>query len=389
MMKDVKGIIVFNTGSSSVKFALYGMDCLNQYLHGTIDEKPEGAVCSFVGDKADEFIDFVPPKNGGHAVMIEALLDGFKTYLPEVNTVAAGHRVVHGGDYFDGPVMVNDDSMAKMEDLIRYAFVHQPHNIQAIKAVKDHFPDLPQVACFDTAFHRTQPQLATMMTIPKEFYARGIKRYGFHGLSYQNVADVLANEEDKGGRVVAAHLGNGASMCAIKNGKSVATTMGMTVLDGLMMGTRSGSVDPGLLLYLINQEGYSPKDIEAMLTKKSGLLGVSGISNDIRDLIAANCDDANIAIDLFAYRAAREIGSLSVALGGLDRVIFTGGIGENAALVRQKIIEYLGFLNVKLDNDKNNSKAEYIHSENSAVKIQIIKADEELVIAKAVKALLG
>jgi len=307
-MKDA--VLVVNAGSSSLKYALYGADleCL-----------------------ARDHVDTADPA---------AALGGVLTRAQgEVGLLGAGHRVVHGGDLYAEPVAVNDVVLRELDQLMPLAPLHQPANLACIRAVAALLPSLPQVACFDTAFHQTQPEIARWFALPRALHDTGVKRYGFHGLSYEYVAARLpqALGRHASGKVIVAHLGNGASLCALNEGRSIASTMGFTALDGLIMGTRSGSIDPGVLLYLIEEKGMTSAQLERLLYRESGLLGVSGISHDMRTLLASTDPRAKFAIDLFVYRVAREIGSLAAALQGLDALVFTGGIGENALPIRNSI----------------------------------------------------
>lgn len=297
-------LLVINAGSATVKYAVYdeAFACLARGIE-------EGV---------------------SHDAMIGAVLYRTRGFP----LVAAGHRVVHGGDRFSAPIVIDDDVLAFLRTLMPLAPLHQPHNLAGILAVREHLPALPQVACFDTAFHQTQPAIARRFALPRALHDAGVKRYGFHGLSYEYIASKISGKK----RVIAAHLGNGSSLCAIRDGRSVASTMGFTALDGLMMGTRTGTIDPGVLLYLLQEKRLSPKDLERLLYRESGLLGVSGISHDMRALLASSDPRAKEAVDLFVYRIVREIGSLAAALGGLDLLVFTGGIGEHAASVREAIL---------------------------------------------------
>jgi acetate kinase len=305
-------VLVVNAGSATLKYALYS-DALECVLRATIDSAdPEAA---FAGVFAE-----IDAKSG-------------------FRIVAAGHRVVHGGDRYAEPVRVDAEVLRHLQALCPLAPLHQPHNVAGIRAVLAHRPALPQVACFDTAFHQSQPDLARRFALPSAWHDAGVKRYGFHGLSYEYIAQRLPEIPALRGkdRVIVAHLGNGSSLCAMRRGRSVATTMGFTALDGLMMGTRSGAIDPGVLLYLMQQKGIQVADLERLLYRESGLLGVSGLSHDMRTLLASGEPRAKLAIDLYVYRIAREIGSLAAALSGLDALVFTAGIGEHAAPVREAV----------------------------------------------------
>ena len=306
-----RAVLTVNASSATLKYALYSgaLECM---AHGV----EEGA---------------------DHPAMLEKVFER----VPSENyrLVAAGHRVVHGGDAYAFPARITPQVLKELERFCPLAPLHQPHNLAGIRAVTQHLPELPQFACFDTAFHQTQPEIARRFALPRPLHDAGVKRYGFHGLSYEYVASRLrdiSELKDKE-KIIIAHLGNGSSLCALKEGRSIASSMGFTALDGLIMGTRSGSIDAGVLLYLIDEKGMSSRDLERLLYRESGLLGVSGLSGDMRTLLASDDPNAKIAIDLYVYRAAREIGSLAAALGGLDALVFTGGIGEHAAPVREAI----------------------------------------------------
>lgn len=360
-----KTYLVINAGSSSIKYGLYRADTLEPIEHKSIETK----------------------KAGGYGPAIEQILNLVETH----NVTAIGHRVVHGGQDYAAPVKVDDKVLADLEKLSPLAPLHQPHNLKTIKMIAERFPDLPQVASFDTAFHRTQSKLSQMYALPRDLTEKeGIIRYGFHGLSYEYIASVLpavAGPEIAKGRVIVAHLGNGASMAALHDGKSVATTMGFTPLDGLMMGTRAGATDPGILLYLL-EKGETAKSLSDIFQKQSGLKGVSGLTEDVRELLASPKPEAKEAIDLFCLYAARAAASLSVDLGGVDAIVFTGGIGENSEDVRRNICARLAHLGVKLDDGLNNTDQPGISAPDSKVKVFLIKTDEELMMAQHVKKLM-
>lgn len=305
--------------------------------------------------------------------------------------VGVGHRVVHGGTRFAAPLVITDDILGALDVLSPLAPQHQPHNLAAIRMMRAAMPHLPQVACFDTAFHRTQPDVATRIAIPRAFADVGIRRYGFHGISYDYIARRLAAIDPKlaGGRVVAAHLGNGASLCAMLGGRSVETTMGFTALDGLMMGTRCGSIDPGVVLHLIEKHAMTAADVQHLLYDQSGLLGVSGISSDMRDLLAHTAPEAHEAVALFVYRVARETAALANALGGIDGIVFTAGIGENAAAVRAMVCERLDWLGIELDAAANARGDAVITTPSSRVRVRVIPTREEHMIALHTFALVG
>jgi acetate kinase len=301
-----------------------------------------------------------------------------------------GHRVVHGGTLFLAPVLVDSMVINRLEQLIPLAPLHQPHNLAAIRSIARMKPDVPQVACFDTAFHCTQPPVAQAFALPRAVTDLGVKRYGFHGLSYEYIASVLPHYAGAlaDGGVVVAHLGNGASMCAMLGRKSHATTMGFTALDGLPMGTRCGSLDPGVLLYLMSERQMDLPAVTDLLYHRSGLLGVSGISSDMRELLASNASTADEAIDLFVYRIRRELGSLVAALGGLDVLVFTAGIGEHAASIRARVCQDAQWLGVRLDNEANRAGGPKISTDNSAVSVWVIPTDEDMMIAEHTNALI-
>lgn len=349
-------ILVINAGSSNIKYALFDIENLNLIVKSQVNTIPE----------------------------VFAWLDKNKHLY---NITAIGHRVVHGGTKLFKPLLINYDNLQQLKDLIPLAPLHQPYNVSAIELCLKNYPGIPQLACFDTAFHRTQHELAKLFAIPQALSNDGIIRYGFHGLSYEYIASVMKNEVGTiaSQKVIVAHLGNGASMCAMQDGKSVATTMGFSSLDGLMMGTRSGCIDPGVLLYLMQQKQYSADQIAELLYHKSGLLGVSGLSNDMKKLLEYNNSFANHAIDLFCYRAASEFAKMQMALSGCNALIFTGGIGEHAATVRAKICEYLQWLNVRIVSDENTQNNKVISSNTSSILVAVIPTYEELVIARHVK----
>jgi acetate kinase len=330
--------------------------------------------------------------NLGHGGAIDYLVGWFRTgVLSEHRLVAVGHRVVHGGTRFSRPVLIGPGTLAELETLVPLAPLHQPHNLAAIRAVSERTPALPQVACFDTAFHRTQPPVAQAFAVPRRYSEAGVRRYGFHGLSYEYIASVLSRTDARAGagRTVVAHLGNGASMCALRAGQSVATTMSFTALDGLVMGTRCGSIDPGVLLYLIDQHRMDARALERLLYEESGLLGVSGGSSDMRDLLASSDASAAEAVDLFVYRINRELGSLAAALGGLDALVFTGGIGENAAPIRARVCREAQWLGVELDEEANAARGPCISRAGSRCPVWVIPTNEELMIALHTRHLLG
>jgi acetate kinase len=322
-------------------------------------------------------------KNFDHAAATQAMMRIGAQWLGERDISAVGHRVVHGGAEYAAPLLLTDQVVDKLATLIPLAPLHQPHNLAPIRAILASHPSLPQVACFDTAFHRSQPRLAQAFAIPKKYSEAGIRRYGFHGISYAYVAGRLKAiaPDMAAGRVIIAHLGNGASLCAVKDGRSVASTMGFTAVDGLMMGTRCGAIDPGVLIHLIEHYGLGARELEDLIYRRSGLLGVSGISSDMRTLRASSDPAAKEAIDLFVYRIVREIGSLAAALGGLDAVVFTGGIGENDAATRAEVATGCAWLGLALDEAANRQAATRISAQGSSIAAFVIPTNEELEIA--------
>jgi acetate kinase len=354
-------------------------------------EEIGGARMTTSGPMTDALNAFGPPPQVTDRDTINAWLVGTLHQLHDIELCAAGHRIVHGGQKFSGPVLIDAQVLSDLRALIPLAPDHQPHNLAMVEAVAQQWPDLLQVACFDTAFHRTQPRLAEIFPLPRALTDEGIVRYGFHGLSYEYIASVLPNflSADERRRVIVAHLGNGASLCAMKDGKSIATTMGFTTLDGLMMGTRSGTIDPGVVLHLIREKKMSPDQVADLLNKKSGLLGVSGISSDMRTLEASDDPHAQEARALFAYRAVRETGSLIAALGGLDAFVFTAGIGEHSTLMRRMICDGLAWMGLSLDPGCNKVYNTVISAAGSKIKVLVIPTNEEMAIAAGTRQLIG
>ncbi len=378
-------LFVLNAGSSTIKFGLYDSDTLEPLARGLVDGAPDGLRAKVSGSLAELFeIDLSAA--AGHDGQLDWILSALANNGVEL--AAVGHRVVHGGADFNRATRVDEAVMSVLRELTPFAPAHQPHNLAGIEAVTRRWPSMPQAACFDTAFHRTMPRIAQLFPIPRALSDAGLVRYGFHGLSYQHVAETMRARKPYR-RILAAHLGNGASLCGLKDGASVATSMGLTALDGLMMGTRSGAVDPGLVLHLIEQWRLAPADVSDLLNRKSGLLGVSGLSSDMRTLEHSDAPAAHEAIALFAYRAAREAGSIIVALEGLDAIVFTGGIGEHSPRTRAAICERLAFAGVRLNPSANDQNAEIISASDSAIPVHIVPADEELQIARETAALFS
>lgn len=380
-------ILTINAGSSSLKFALFmadTMDCVAVGLLDGLGTDPNLVIKDGEGRKllADmlEGDRFVADHDGALRTVLAAIAELF----PAARIAAVGHRVVHGGLAFAAPVVVDDAILGQLAALVPLAPLHQPHNLSGITAAHAAFPGVPQVACFDTAFHRAHPFVNDAFAIPRSYYDEGVRRYGFHGLSYEYVTGRLAEIAPfhAKGRVIICHLGSGASMCAIRNGFSVASTMGFSALDGLPMGTRPGQIDPGVLLYLMDQKGMDAKAISDLLYKSSGLKGLSGISNDMRDLEASDDPQAKQAIDYFVFRLRREIGAMAAVLGGLDAVVFCGGIGENSRMIRECALEAMEWIGIELDLDRNREGADVISSERSRVRAFIIRTNEELMIAR-------
>lgn len=384
-------VLVINAGSSSIKFAVYPAngDWKNPYrVRGELEgighaprlhaRTPEGLLAQEQAPLSCNSPSFGPQE------AVTFLVEWLRQNLGHHRLVAAGHRVVHGGERFSAPVIVTPEVMDCLQQLVPLARLHEPWELEAIRALARARPDLHQVACFDTAFHCTLPDVEQRFALPRQLHDEGVKRYGFHGLSYEYAAHMLPAlvGERALGRVVVAHLGNGASLCAMRELKSVATTMGFTVLDGLVMGTRPGALDPGVLLYLIQEKNMTVQQVSDLLHFRSGLLGVSGLSHDMRALLASGDPRAKEAVDLFVYRAVREVGSLVAALGGLDVLAFTGGIGERAPEIRARICAKLAWLGIDLDRDANRAGAPIVSAAGSRIPVCVIHCNEELVIAR-------
>jgi acetate kinase len=389
------GILVLNAGSSSIKFSLYvdGADappilsCKGQVDGINVD--PHFVAQNVErGDKADRRWD----KSVPFTELLSDMLDWIEGNLGYATLAIAGHRVVHGGRRYAAPVLVDDQVMAELQLLVPLAPLHQPHNLEVIAAIRRLYPDLPQVACFDTAFHRSNGPLATLFALPRELIDEGVQRYGFHGLSYEFIAHRLAqlSPETAKGKVIVCHLGSGASMCAIENGRSVCSTMGFTALDGLPMGTRTGQLDCGVLLYLMQEKKMGASEIEHLLYHRSGLLGLSGISNDMRLLLGNADPHAKEAVDYFVYRIGRELGSLAAAMGGLDAVVFTAGIGEHSPVIRSRVLAENSWLGLAVDENANRGAREgRISPDDARCSAWVIPTDEELMIARQTAAYLA
>ncbi|SDR35301.1 acetate kinase [Paraburkholderia fungorum] len=381
-------ILVINAGSSSIKFHAFSVNggVLDPIAGGKLEEiysNPRFQVKRQDGEIVDEKR-WPEGERLGHDNAIAFLLDWLRGHAGDATLLAVGHRVVHGGERYSEPVRVDDEVLAQLESLVPLAPLHQPHNLAAIRSIRSRNPQLPQIACFDTAFHHTQPALATRFALPPDITQRGVRRYGFHGLSYEYIASVLPQYDERAayGKTVVLHLGNGASMTALNHGKSVTSTMGFTAVEGLVMGTRSGSLDPGVVLWMMEEAHMDARAIEALLYKRSGLLGVSGVSSDMRTLLASDVPAAAEAVDLFCYRISRELGSLAAALGGLDAIVFTAGIGEYAAPVRERVCRAAAWLGVLLDPQANAKHGPLISDPQSAVDVWVIPTNEELMIAR-------
>lgn len=385
-------ILTLNAGSSSVKFALFdaARDLL-ETVRGEIENLSSVPHFHGVDDKGAVLIErrWKPEDNASYSHVLEELIAFVEAHLGAAGLLAVGHRIVHGGPAFSHPVRLTAETVAAIDALTPLDPLHLPLNLAPIRALAAARPNLPQIACFDTAFHHTMPGVASTYGLPREITAKGVRAYGFHGLSYEYIAGQLRAVAPglAGGRVIVAHLGAGASLCALSEGRSLATTMGFSPLDGLMMATRPGIIDPGVLLYL-GRQGMNFDQIEDMLYRKSGLLGVSGISGDMRALQASDAPAAREALDLFVYRVAWEAGALVSVLGGLDGLVFTAGIGEHGAAMRAEICARLSWLGLRLDTAANAAHAEVISLPDSAVAVRVIPTNEELMIARHVLDLL-
>ena len=370
-------ILVLNAGSSSIKFALYAAAAGDARL-ADFKLLAHSRIMNIAADGRDRAL-------GDVLGWVDAQLG------TERRLAGIGHRVVHGGTAYAAPVRIDAAVIDRLEQLVPLAPLHLPHNLAPIRAMSARRPDVPQVACFDTAMHRTYPLVEQMFALSRELYDAGVRRYGFHGLSYEYIAGALSDIDPRAarGRTVVFHLGNGASMCALAAGRSIASTMGFTAVDGLPMGTRSGALDPGVLLYLMDQRGMDARALERLIYDESGLLGVSGLSSDMRVLLESRDARAALAVEMFVHRAGRELGSLAAALGGLDAIVFTGGIGENAAPIREAICRRASWMGVELDPAANLARGPRISTAASRVAAWVIPTDEELMIARHTRDLLS
>jgi acetate kinase len=386
-------VLILNAGSSSLKFSVF------QRAQGGDWQAEERGQIEGIGTSprltvkdagGKQLIDeTLPPSVGDGRAAIDTLAAWLRPRYDGGRIAGVGHRVVHGGSRFTGPTVVTRQVLAELTELTPLAPLHQPHSLAPIEAILDRMPDVPQVACFDTSFHRGHSAVASLVPLPREL-CQGVERYGFHGISYEYIASILPEvaPDIANGRVIVAHLGSGASLCALRDCKSVDTTMSFTALDGLCMGTRPGALDPGIVLYLFQHLGLSAKQVEEVLYKKSGLLGISGISNDMRDLLTSNEPAARLAVDYFVFRAAKEIGALGAVLGGLDALVFTAGIGENSPEIRRRIGEASAWLGIELDEAANAARSPRISTPRSKVSVWVIPTNEELMIARHTGSLL-
>lgn len=385
--------LVLNAGSSSLKFCVFQRPTGESWqlaARGQIEGIGTSPRLSAKDAGGESLVNHdVAARDGKEA--LDALAGWLRSNYGGSRVLGVGHRVVHGGSRFKSPTILNADVMQELYKLVPLAPLHQPYNLAAIEAVFERLPGIPQVACFDTSFHRGQPEVAELVPFPLELRQQGLQRYGFHGLSYEYIASVLPQvaPEIARGRVIVAHLGSGASLCALKEGKSVDSTLGFTALDGLCMGTRPGSLDPGVVLHLFQGLNLSAKEVETLLYKKSGLLGISGISNDMRDLLRRSEPAACLAVDYFVYRVAREIGALTAVLGGIDALVFTAGIGENSPEIRRRICEASAWLGIEIDEAANGERLSKISTSRSRISVWVIPTNEELMIARHTGALLG
>jgi acetate kinase len=382
-----KILLTFNAGSSSLKFAAFGTDytVLNHLAAGQVEgigAEPKGSVKRATGEKTE--LAFDAGSRPDHRAAMGVILKWLEGVGYASGIIAVGHRVVHGGPDLIEPMLIDDAAIEKLRKLIPLAPLHQPHNIAGIEAAIDAFPGVPEVACFDTAFHRTHPFVEDTFALPRSYYDEGVRRYGFHGLSYEYIIRTLRRiapqivRED----VIVAHLGNGASMCAVKNGRSMASTMGFTALDGLPMGTRCGQLDPGVVLYLMAEKTMTAEQISDLLYKESGLKGMSGISQDMRELEASDSPAARDAIDYFVRRIRRELAGLAATVDGVEGVVFTGGIGEHSVRVRKAVLTGLEWMGVVIDDEANSANAQIISAKASPAAVFVIPTDEERMIAR-------
>ncbi|PRD68713.1 acetate kinase [Malikia spinosa] len=379
-------LLTLNAGSSSIKFALFeqrphGLDRLAVGQVEGLGERAHFCAVTTAGERHEQWLDGSVADHG-HA--LQGVLDWLRLSFPNREVAAVSHRVVHGGAEHVEPIVIDDHSRAQLETLVPLAPLHQPHNLAGIDAARVAFSRAPQVACFDTSFHRSHPFVSDTFALPRQYYEQGIRRYGFHGLSYEFISRQLKSRHPGllAGRVIVAHLGNGASMCAMRGGRSVASTMGFTALDGLPMGTRCGQIDPGVLLYLVSEHGMNAQSLTDLLYRNSGLKGMSGLSNDMRVLLASDLPSAREAVDYFVEQCRRELGGLAASLGGLDALVLTGGIGEHAAEVRSRLLRNMSWLGIDFDESANQAGAEEISLPRSSVRVLVLATDEERMLAE-------
>ncbi|HEY0274923.1 MAG TPA: acetate/propionate family kinase [Paenirhodobacter sp.] len=386
-----KAFLTLNAGSSSFKVAMYGAYGDAVIVTGQADRiGPDGTLKL----KDAEGQPLVLPTGDltTHSGALATAIAAIRARFPDLHLAAVGHRVVHGGLKYAAPIVIDETVFQELSDLSSFAPLHQPHNMAGVRTAMEAFPGVPQVACFDTAFHRGQPFVNDTFAIPYRYYEQGVRRYGFHGLSYEYVTGELARIAPHltEGRVVVAHLGNGASMCAIYKGRSVASSMGFSVLDGLPMGTRCGQIDPGVLLYMLEKEQLDTAQIRQILYNESGLLGLSGgMSNDMRTLEQADNTASHRAIDYFVFRVQRELGAMAAVMGGIDALVFCGGIGENSRVVRRRVCERLGWMGIEIDHGRNAESATIISSEFARTTVMVVPTHEDLVIARAARKAAG
>lgn len=386
--------LVLNAGSSSLKFAVYGRDKGAPWrldAGGQVDgigTRPRFKARDSAGTSLGE--EELPGSVASAAAALDVLADWLRQHFGGSRIVGVGHRVVHGGPDYSAPCVVTPEVIENLRALVPLAPLHQPHNLAAIEAVAARLPEVPQVACFDTSFHRGQPAVAQLVPLPAEVRNAGVQRYGFHGLSYEYIASVLPDVAPAiaAGRVIVAHLGSGASLCALRDGRSIDSTLGFTALDGLCMGTRPGTVDPGVILHLFQALQLTPKQVEKMLYSQSGLLGISGVSNDMRVLLERDDAGSRLAVEYFVYQAAKQVGAMAAALGGIDGLVFTAGIGEHSAEIRRRIVQASGWLGLELDEAANLRHGPRISADGSAIPAWVIPTNEELMIARHTARLL-
>ena len=391
-MHDIgsEAVLTLNAGSSSIKFALFCEGHDQPRYSGLVDRIGPDAHMR-VNDQNGHAVPIKPGDLQSHETAVRSIIDVLGLNDQGRRLSAVGHRVVHGGQHHALPTLITAQVLADLAALIPFAPLHQPHNLRGISLAHEAFPGVPQIACFDTAFHRSHPWVNDTFALPRRLYDEGVRRYGFHGLSYEYVLGAFQQRfpDLSQNKIVIAHLGNGASMCAISEGRSVASTMGFSALDGLPMGTRCGQLDPGVLLYLMDQKSMTASEISDLLYKESGLLGLSGLSNDMRTLQASPANEAAQAIDYFVFRCQRELGAMAAALGGLDALVFCGGIGEHASAIRERICSRLAWMGIEIDAASNERGDAVISSTSSRALVLVIPTNEELVIARAARLFSG